>query len=82
MSGPKTVKEALEIWVQADKYLCDPDPGATNPMDCFADASRVLQLAEIEGIPLEKLVPHPEVRQRLKDHAAEFDAEEKIRDDF
>ena len=43
---PKTAAEALEIWRKGVQYLGD-DPMMT-PEDLYADANRVLQLAEIE----------------------------------
>src|SRR3989344_6430159 len=70
---PKTAQEALEIWKAGDKYLGDTDPGGSDPDEVFAAANRTIQLAKIEDIPLEQLAPDAATRQRLEDHAAEFD---------
>jgi len=68
---PKTAAEALEIWRKGVQYLGD-DPMMT-PEDLYADANRVLQLAEIEQKPLEELVSDETERQQLVDDAKTFD---------
>ena len=69
---PTKTQEALEIWKRGDKYLDDPDPGRSDPHEVFADANRVIQLAKMENVALEDLVPDQVKRERLLEHAKAF----------
>ena len=71
MTEPKTAKAALESWQKSVDYLDDPDSGE-RLIDTYANAHRTIQLAKIEGLSLDQLVPDEETRKGLESDALAF----------
>jgi hypothetical protein len=68
MSEPKTAEEALQQWRDGNVYI--GDDGGPSREDMQERAHKVVELAQKEGVPLEKLIQHP-VHQGLIELEAE-----------
>lgn len=69
----QTALEVLERWRRGNKYLGDPDPGASEPESVYEDAALFLQLAREEKLDVEVLVPDEKERKELRSHVAILD---------
>lgn len=65
---PQTAAAALGRWRDGEKYMDDPDSGASDPFEVYWAAHRVCELAKAEGRSYEELGVSVEERQTLIAH--------------
>jgi hypothetical protein len=72
----EAAERALKTWRNGMKYLGDPDPGASDPDEVYAEAHKITELLVSAGIAYDTLgVMSPEREEIIRQAIAHEDAE-------